>query len=204
MIDNLAEPDSVEGIGAFLESGGRSGGRDLPAIDGVSDEEVRSILTSVSTIAVVGASPNPARPSNDVLGFLIAKGFETYPVNPGHAGGLIRGRPAYARLADVPAAIDMVDLFRRSSAAGGVVDEALRLDPLPRVIWMQLGVVDEEAAERARAKGVAVVMNRCPRIEFGRPPQRAASHGALNSEEPLSRAESELSESRGIPPRRAL
>jgi uncharacterized protein len=140
----------------------------MPAIDGVSDEEVRSILTGVSTIAVVGASPNPARPSNDVLGFLIAKGFETYPVNPGHAGGLIRGRTTYARLADVPAAIDVVDVFRRSSAAGGVVDEALRLDPLPRVVWMQLGVVDEEAAKRARAKAVTVVMNRCPRIEFGR------------------------------------
>jgi uncharacterized protein len=140
----------------------------MPAIDGVSDEEVRSILTGVSTIAVVGASPNPARPSNDVLGFLIAKGFETYPVNPGHAGGLIRGRTTYARLADVPAAIDMVDVFRRSSAAGGMVDEALRLDSPPRVIWMQLGVVDEEAAERARARAVTVVMNRCPRIEFGR------------------------------------
>jgi predicted CoA-binding protein len=140
----------------------------LPASDGVSDDEVRSILTSVSTIAIVGASANPARPSNEILGFLIAKGFETYPVNPGYAGGLILGRPAYARLADVPARIDMVDVFRRSSAAGGMVDEALRLDFLPRVIWMQLGVVDEEAAKRARARGVTVVMNRCPRIEFGR------------------------------------
>src|SRR5271166_983314 len=137
-------------------------------IDGVSDGEVRSILSGVSTIAVVGASANPARPSNDILGFLIGRGFETFPVNPGHAGGLIRGRPAYARLADVPAAIDMVDVFRRSSAAGGVVYEALRLDPLPRVIWMQLGVVDEEAARRARAEGVTVVMNRCPTIEFRR------------------------------------
>lgn len=140
----------------------------MPAVDGVSDEEVRSILTGVSTIAVVGASPNPARPSNDLLGFLIAKGFDTYPVNPHHAGGLIRGRQTYARLADVPAAIDMVDVFRNSAAAGGVVDEVLRLDPLPRAIWMQLGVVDHEAARRARAKGVTVVMNRCPRIEFRR------------------------------------
>ena len=140
----------------------------MPAIDGVSDAEVRSILTSVYTIAVVGASPNPARPSNDVLGFLIGKGFETYPVNPYHAGGLIRGRRTYARLADVPVPIDMVDVFRNSAAAGGVVDDALRLDPLPRVIWMQLGVVDEEAARRARARGVTAVMNRCPRIEFGR------------------------------------
>jgi uncharacterized protein len=140
----------------------------VPALDGVSDEEVRSILTGVATIAVVGASPNPARPSNQVLGFLIARGFETYPVNPGHAGGLIRGRTTYARHADVPAAIDIVDVFRRSSAVGGVVDEALQLDPLPRVIWMQLGVVDEEAAERARSRGVTVVMDRCPKIEYGR------------------------------------
>jgi predicted CoA-binding protein len=137
-------------------------------IDGLGDDAIRAILKETRTIAVVGASPNPARPSNGVLGFLIAKGFETYPVNPGHAGALIRGRPVSARLADVPERIDMVDVFRRSAAVGSVVDEALRLDPLPRVIWMQLGVIDEEAAERARAKGVSVVMNRCPKIEFGR------------------------------------
>ena len=162
----------------------------MPAIDGVSDDEARSILTSVSTIAVVGASPNPARPSNDILGFLIAKGFETYPVNPGHAGGLIRGRPAFARLADVPARIDMVDVFRRSSAAGGVVDEALRLDPLPRVIWMQLGVFDAAAAERARAAGVEVVMNRCPKIEWGRLSGEIGWHGVnsriISARKPLA------------------
>ena len=140
----------------------------MPVIYGVSDETVREILTTVRTIAVVGASPNPARPSNEVLGYLVAKGFETYPVNPWHAGGLIRGRPTYARLADVPALIDMVDVFRNSAAAGGAVDDALDLDPLPAVIWMQLGVVNEEAAERARARGVTVVMNRCPKIEFRR------------------------------------
>ena len=140
----------------------------MPVIYGVSDETVREILTTVRTIAVVGASPNPARPSNEVTGYLVAKGFETYPVNPWHAGGLIRGRPTYARLADVPALIDMVDVFRNSAAAGGAVDDALDLDPLPAVIWMQLGVVNEEAAERARARGVTVVMNRCPKIEFRR------------------------------------
>ncbi len=140
----------------------------MPVIYGVSDETVREILTTVRTIAVVGASPNPARPSNEVLGYLVAKGFETYPVNPWHAGGLIRGRPTYARLADVPAPIDMVDVFRNSAAARGAVDDALNLDPLPAVIWMQLGVVNEEAAERARARGVTVVMNRCPKIEFRR------------------------------------
>jgi predicted CoA-binding protein len=140
----------------------------LPVIYGVSDETVREILTTVRTIAVVGASPNPARPSNEVMGYLVAKGFETYPVNPWHAGGLIRGRKTYARLADVPALIDMVDVFRNSAAAGKAVDDALNLDPLLAVIWMQLGVVNEEAGTRARARGVAVVMNRCPKIEFRR------------------------------------
>ena len=140
----------------------------MSKVDGLGDDAIRGILASVRTIAMVGASPNPARPSNEVLGFLIAKGFETYPVNPGQAGGEIRGRPVSARLADVPVAIDMVDVFRQSSAAGGVVDEALKLDPLPRVIWMQLGVVNEEAAKRARATGVTVVMDRCPAIEFSR------------------------------------
>ncbi len=138
------------------------------AVDGLDDETLRDILLSVRTIAVVGASPNPERPSNEILGFLTEAGFETWPVNPGHAGSLICGRPVSARLADAPVKIDMVDVFRKSDAAGGVVDEALRLDPLPRVIWMQLGVVNEAAAERARAKGVTVVMDRCPRIECGR------------------------------------
>jgi uncharacterized protein len=140
----------------------------LAPVDGLGDETIRDILTSVRTIAVVGASPNPARPSNGVLGFLVAKGYETWPVNPGHAGALICGRPVSARLADVPARIDMVDVFRNSAAAAGAVDEALTLDPLPRVIWMQLGVINEEAADRARAKGVTVVMNRCPVIETRR------------------------------------
>jgi uncharacterized protein len=140
----------------------------MPNVDGLGDDEIRDILTTVRRIAVVGASPNPARPSNDVLGILIDRGFETFPVNPGHAGALIRGRRVSARLADVPGPIDMVDVFRNSAAAGGVVDEALRLDPLPRVVWMQVGVINEDAARRAREKGVTVVMNRCPSIELRR------------------------------------
>jgi len=140
----------------------------MPAVDGLNDEAIRDILTTVRKIAVVGASPNPLRPSNEVLGVLIDRGFETFPVNPGHAGALIRGRPVSARLADVPGPIDMVDVFRNSTAAGGAVDDALLLDPLPWVIWMQVGVINEEAARRARAKGVTVVMNRCPAIELRR------------------------------------
>jgi uncharacterized protein len=140
----------------------------MPAIDGLDDATIRDILTTVRRIAVVGASPNPLRPSNDVLGVLINRGYETYPVNPSHAGARIGGRLVFARLADVPVAIDMVDVFRNSAAAGGAVDDALALDPLPRVIWMQLGVVNQEAARRARLKGVTVVMNRCPAIELRR------------------------------------
>ena len=90
----------------------------MAPLDGLSDAAIRDILTSVRTIAVVGASPNPARPSNEVLGVLIEKGYETFPVNPGHVGALIRGRKVSGRLADVPATIDMVDVFRNSVAAG--------------------------------------------------------------------------------------
>jgi uncharacterized protein len=143
-------------------------------VDGLGDEAIRSILSGVRTIAVVGASPNPMRPSNDVLGFLINRGFETYPVNPRHAGASIGGRRVYASLKDVPARIDMVDVFRNPAFAGEAVDDALKLDPLPRVIWMQLGVIDEEAAKRGRAKGVTVVMNRCPKIESRRLSRQAS------------------------------
>ncbi len=140
----------------------------MPRVDRLDDEAIGETLRTVRTIAVVGASPNPARPSNEVLGILTGRGYETFPVNPGHAGALIRGRPVSARMADIRVPIDMVDVFRNPAAISGVVDEALRLDPLPRVIWMQLGVIDEDAARRARARGVTVVMNRCPAIELRR------------------------------------
>ncbi len=148
----------------------------MAAVDGLNDATIREILTGVQRIAVVGASPNPLRPSNDVLGVLINRGYETFPINPGHAGAHIGGRLVFARLADVPLPIDMVDVFRNSVAAGDVVDAALTLDPRPRVIWMQLGVINEPAAERARAKGVTVVMNRCPAIELRRLSVTGPSH----------------------------
>jgi predicted CoA-binding protein len=138
------------------------------ANDYPDDDLIREILSGTRTIAVVGASPNPLRPSNGVLRFLVQAGYEVYPVNPGHAGKEIGGRTVHARLSDVPVPIDMVDVFRRSEAVGGVVDEVLRLEPLPRYIWMQLGVVDEAAAARAEAKGVKVIMDRCPAIEYPR------------------------------------
>ena len=136
--------------------------------DSYSDDYIRDILTSVKTIAMVGASANPARPSFFVLKYLAERGFKMLPINPGLAGQAIHGLPVFARLADAPQPIDMVDVFRRSDAAGAVVDDALALPTPPKVIWMQLGVRDDAAAARAEARGVKVVMNRCPKIEFGR------------------------------------
>jgi predicted CoA-binding protein len=129
---------------------------------------ISDILNTVRTVAVVGASANDVRPSFFVTKYLIDKGFHVYPINPGQAGKAILGRMTYAKLADVPVTIDMVDIFRASAAAAGVVDEALALQPLPKVIWMQLGVRNDAAAAKAEAAGVKVVMNRCPKIEYGR------------------------------------
>lgn len=132
------------------------------------DELIRHILKTVKTIAIVGATSNPARPSFIVAKYLIERGYDVIPVNPRLAGQDLLGRPAFARLAEIGRPVDMVEVFRNSAEAGGVVDEALALDPLPGVIWMQLSVRDDAAAARAEAKGITVVMNRCPKIEFGR------------------------------------
>lgn len=136
--------------------------------DSYPDAYIRSILAATRTIALVGASDNPARPSFFVLKYLIERGFRVFPVNPGRAGDLFAGQKVHARLADIPDPIDMVDIFRNSDAAAGVVDEALALRPLPKVIWMQLTVRNDAAAAKAEAAGVQVVMNRCPKIEYGR------------------------------------
>ena len=137
-----------------------------------SDAEIKSILENTRTIAVVGASPNPDRPSFEVSAYLIRAGYKVIPVNPGHAGKEIAGQMTYASLSDVPEPVDMVDVFRASDAVPGVVEEALMLDPLPKVIWMQLGVRNEAAAAQAEAAGITVVQDRCPKIErmrlFGR------------------------------------
>ena len=136
--------------------------------DAYDNSYIAGILNSVRTIAMVGASANEVRPSFFVAKYLIAKGYTVHPINPGHAGKEILGRMTYARLADVPGAIDMVDVFRAPEAVPGIVDEVLRLDPLPQVIWMQLGVRHDAAAAKAEAAGIKVVMNRCPKIEYGR------------------------------------
>ena len=117
---------------------------------------------------MVGASDKESRPSHSVFGFLLAQGYHVIGVNPNLAGKSVHGSPFYRTLAEVPWLIDMVDIFRNSEAAKGAVEEALALDPKPRVIWMQLGVRNEEAAARARALGVKVVMNRCAKIEYKR------------------------------------
>ena len=130
-----------------------------------SDAELRNILTSVKTIAVVGWSPKPDRPSHGVADYLKRRGYRVIPVNPGQAGQEALGETVVATLAEA-GPVDMVDIFRRSDEAGAVADEAVRLGV--KVVWMQLGVVDEAAAERARAAGLQVVMNRCPAIEIPR------------------------------------
>lgn len=136
--------------------------------DSYPDAEIRRILRSVRTVAVVGATSNPARPSFIVVKYLLDRGYDVIPVNPRLAGEDLLGARGYARLADVPRRIDMVEIFRKSADAGGVVEDALALDPLPEVIWMQLSVRDDVAASRAEARGVTVIMDRCPKIEYGR------------------------------------
>ena len=134
--------------------------------DDYSDAYLRDILTSVRTIAVVGASPRPHRPSHGVMRFLQRRGYRAIPVNPNAAGGDILGEKVYARLADIPGPVDMVDIFRRSELAGAAVDEAIAAGA--KAVWMQLDVRDDVAAARAEAKGIKVVMDRCPAIEIPR------------------------------------
>ena len=153
---------------------------------------IAGILNSVKTIAMVGASANDVRPSWFVLKYMLAKGFSVFPINPGHAGKEILGRLTYARLADIPEPIDMVDIFRAPAAVPGIVDEVLALDPLPKVIWMQLGVRHDEAAAKAEAAGIKVVMNRCPKIEYGRLSGEigwtGVNSGVLSSKRPIMRS----------------
>jgi predicted CoA-binding protein len=133
-----------------------------------SDTRLREILTSKPTIAVVGASPKPGRVSRAIMGYLLQHGYRVIPVNPAHAGETIFGKTVYARLADVPEPIDIVDIFRRTEFLAATVDEALELEPKPKVIWMQLGLSDDAAARKAEAAGVTVIMDRCIKIEHAR------------------------------------
>ena len=136
--------------------------------DKYPDSYIRGILNTVKTIAMVGISPKDNRPSYFVFKYLLERGYRMIPVNPGQAGKEILGQKVYAKLADIPEPVDMVDIFRASEHVLPVVQEALALNPKPQVIWMQLTVRNEEAARLAEAAGLKVVMNRCPKIEYGR------------------------------------
>ena len=173
MTENMMARDAEEGICAFIEkrdptgktADDRDGGMNH---DNYADSYIRGILNTVKPIAMVGVSPKDNRPSYFAFKYLLERGYRMIPVNPGQAGKEILGQKVYARLADIPEPVDMVDVFRASQFAAGVVDEALAMKPRPRVIWMQLGVRNDAAAAKAEAAGLKVVMNRCPKIEYGR------------------------------------
>ncbi|SCX28147.1 acetyl coenzyme A synthetase (ADP forming), alpha domain [Agrobacterium sp. DSM 25558] len=136
--------------------------------DAYDDDHIRRILSEIKTIALLGASPNPARPSHGVMKFLLSKGYSVFPVNPGQEGKEILGRPVYAKLADIPEPIDMVDVFRAAEYLPAIVDEVILLSPRPKVIWGQLSVRHDDAAAKAEAYGIEMVMDRCPAIEYPR------------------------------------
>ena len=136
--------------------------------DTYNDTYIRGILNTVKTIAMVGVSPKTNRPSYFAFKYLLERGYRMIPVNPGQAGKELLGQLVYAKLSDIPEPVDMVDIFRSSEHALGVVQEAIALSPKPQVIWMQLGIRNDEAAAFAEANGIKVVMNRCPKIEYGR------------------------------------
>ncbi|MFZ5734129.1 MAG: CoA-binding protein [Pseudomonadota bacterium] len=136
--------------------------------DTYSDIYIREILNGVKTIAMVGASSVNVRPSYFAFKYLAERGYDMIPINPGQVGKALVGKPFVASLKDIDRPVDMVDIFRNSAAAEAIVDEALAMAPLPKIIWMQLGVRNDAAAAKAEAAGLKVVMNRCPKIEYGR------------------------------------
>jgi len=136
--------------------------------DAYPDSYIRGILNTMKTVAMVGFSPKDSRPSYFVFKYLLERSYRVIPVNPGHAGKEVLGQKIYASLSDIPVPIDMVDIFRGSEHVLPIVQDALKLTPKPAVIWMQLTVRNDEAAKVAEDAGVKVVMNRCPKIEYGR------------------------------------
>ena len=136
--------------------------------DTYDDSYIRGILNTVKTIAMVGVSANTSRPSYFAFKYLLERGYHMIPVNPALGAQELLGRKVYARLSDIPEPVDMVDIFRASRHALPIVEEALALSPRPQVVWMQLGIRNDEAAKLAEANGLKVVMNRCPKIEYGR------------------------------------
>jgi len=159
--------------------------------DSYTNDYISGILNSVKTIAIVGASANSVRPSYFVLKYLLDKGYSVCPVNPGQAGKEILGQRAYAKLDEIPQHIDMVDIFRPNSLLPKITDEILALQKLPSVVWMQLGIRDDECAKRLESSGIKVVMNRCPKIEYGRLSREIGwngiNSGIISSRKPLMR-----------------
>ena len=151
----MPEPSSVE-IGSHMNH------------DSYTDDYIRSVLRSVKTIAIVGASPNTVRPSYFVFKYMLERGYDMFPVNPGQAGKPMLGKTFAATLADIDQPVDMIDVFRASEHVMPVLDEALALKVRPKVFWLQIGVRNDEVAAKAEAAGMQVVMNRCPKIEYGR------------------------------------
>ena len=136
--------------------------------DSYDDVYIRGLLNTVKTIAMVGVSAKDSRPSYFAFKYLLERGYHMIPVNPALAGKDLLGQKAFARLADIPEPVDMVDIFRAAPFAVPIVEEALKLQPRPRVVWMQLGIRNDAAAALAEQNGIKVVMNRCPKIEYGR------------------------------------
>lgn len=156
-------------ITEMADVAGRIGTTPMHA-DNLSDDDIRRILTQTRAVAVVGASPKHWRPSNRVTAALVAAGYKVYPINPGHAGKELHGRRTFASLNEVDENIDMVDVFRQPQKVTEVVEDAIANQQRLGIqgIWLQLGVINEQAAEKARQTGMWVVMNRCPKIEFAR------------------------------------
>lgn len=132
----------------------------------MNDQTIADVLTSTQSIALVGASDNPARPSYGVMAYLLSQGYQVTPVSPKLAGKTLLGQLAYGSLAEIPHPIDMVDVFRNSAAAWGVAQEAIAIGA--KTLWLQIGVINEQAAVLAGESGLRVVMDRCPKIEIPR------------------------------------
>ncbi|WP_299939188.1 CoA-binding protein [uncultured Nitratireductor sp.] len=159
--------------------------------DSYDDAYISGILNTVKSVAIVGASANEVRPSFFVTKYLIDKGYTVFPVNPGQAGKEIAGHPVAATLADLAEPVDMVDVFRPSSAIPGLTEEILAMETLPKVVWMQLTVRDDASAKRLEEKGIQVVMDRCPKIEYARLSREIGWNGVnsrvISSKKPIMR-----------------